>query len=375
MKFQFLLMKHGIGSPGYIAKTMTRQYRLIRESRPELDEQTVLHRVYVNRIGAQTTFGGPEIYKMSRRDPDLIHRAVAENPHLFLIIKHAVLIGHPEFQNPKAPSNRFEVLNRVIAEVIERETRDWAGRPSMMPPKPRSSEQTIKAYDADPQLLVQQKGIRPEGGDSVEQALSTFLRACKEPGTLFITEEWVQPHLQSLEFLLSDPITSEQAEALRDAIEKRAKLNYVIDWLSGSILPWRIFLERREECERQLKILEESEKRIKHEQAYWKQQLALRTRAETDWEAQMRDSACQAGHDLSAALEKYRKLAHACSQCGSTNLKWFYYKSPIPHPDSKLARGFPDSIHGFAGWMTACEICRVKVDFFQERRIYFRFRS
>lgn len=365
MGLQDFLMKHGVGSPGHIAKVMTRQYRLIKESNPGFDEQTVLHYVYANRVAAQSTFGGPEVYQKSRKNPTLMHEAVANNPHLFLLIKHAILIEHPEFQNPFAPSDRFEILDRVIGETIERETRGWGQVPQMPPTISLSIPEVVETNETrPPQPPIRRKSTRPEGGDSVEQALSTFLQACKEPGTLFATDEWVRPRLQSLEALLFDPITSEQAEALCDAIEKRAKLDYVVDWLSSSILPWQMFLERREECERQLKMLDEADRRIKYEQKYWTQQLALRTRAESDWEAQMCDGAGQANHDVSAAVERYGKQAHACPQCGSTELKWFYYTTPLPPFDSKF-------IHGFAGWKTACERCRVEVDFFSEARVYF----
>ena len=69
---------------------------------------------------------------------------------------------------------------------------------------------------------------RLQEGLSIEIALSLFLNACKEPDTLFITERWIEPPLRSLRRLLSEPITSEQAEALCDALMKQAKLDDVV---------------------------------------------------------------------------------------------------------------------------------------------------
>lgn len=367
MKFQHFLMKHGIGSPGYIAKTMTRQYRLIKESKPEFDELAVLHYVYANRVAAQSAFGGPEIYKMSRKNPDLIHQAISENPHLFLIIKHAVLIEHPELQNPRAPSDRFEALDRIIAEVIEQETRGWARVLPMAQHGVGSLGEVAETNEESFQPPILPRAVRPQSGDSVEHALVVFRQACKdEAGTLFITEEWVLPRMESLSAFLNDPITDDQAEALCDAIEKRVKLDDVIGWLSDSVLPWSIFLERKQECEHQLRMLYEEKKRIEQKEMYWEQRLTRWTRAETDWEAQMIDEACQARHDVSKAAEKYGERAHPCPRCGSTELRWFYYATPIPPPDSPASRLSP--IPWCAGWATACKHCRVKVDFFVERR-------
>jgi hypothetical protein len=107
---------------------------------------------------------------------------------------------------------------------------------------------------------------RPLEGFSVENALDAFASACKQPGpeTLFITDYWILPRLERLRAHLSDPITSEQAQALCDAIEKRAKLDTVIDWLENSRHPWAIYLgkERKIAATREnLKKKQEEEKR------------------------------------------------------------------------------------------------------------------
>src|ERR1700728_3316459 len=87
--------------------------------------------------------------------------------------------------------------------------------------------------------------MRPRSGDSVKTALNVFLSALQQPGskTLFGTEHSIEPTLNFLSQHLSDPITSEQAVARCDALEKRAPLDTVIDWLAQSKCSWSFILE------------------------------------------------------------------------------------------------------------------------------------
>jgi hypothetical protein len=130
------LMKHGIGSPGHIARRMARHYRLAREARPYWSEHEVLNAVYAMRVAAQSVLGGPVEYQMTKKDPSLKDAALDENPDLFSIIRHAILIEHPELQNPYAPPDRFEVLDRVISEILDQETPDWRNVSTKSIPSP-----------------------------------------------------------------------------------------------------------------------------------------------------------------------------------------------------------------------------------------------
>jgi hypothetical protein len=87
--------------------------------------------------------------------------------------------------------------------------------------------------------------MRPRSGDSVKTALNAFFWAFQHPveKTLFGTEHSIESTLNSLSHHLSDPITSEQAVALCDAIEKRAPLDTLIDWLARSNCPWSFILD------------------------------------------------------------------------------------------------------------------------------------
>jgi hypothetical protein len=79
---------------------------------------------------------------------------------------------------------------------------------------------------------------RLRGGISVESAIAILLSASNKPDTMFVTERWIQPRLQLLSAGLSNPITSDQALALVDAILQKCPFKNVLDWLGGEPMPW-----------------------------------------------------------------------------------------------------------------------------------------
>ncbi len=369
MGWQDFLMKHGLGSPGYIARTMARQYRAMKEANPSLGERSILLRLYANRAAAQSTLGGPAEYRMSRKNPSLMHAAVEKNSNLFSIVRYAVFIEHPELHNPHTPSNRFEVLDRILTEILDREAPDWRKASQLQGQLHRERESLGELREhANSDSVIQRKaqvaGFRE--GLSIETSLIMFVDACKEPrtDTLFITDSWIEPRLQSLQELLSEPITSEQAEALSDSLAKRSKLDDVIEWLSDSTLSWRAFDQHKKESELKLRRIRVEEQKLKYEQKFAEAEMAWMTKANTPWEAAMRDKDFQAKHDPSAAVRKYGHLAHSCPKCGSPEVTWFYYVTPPPPYEQRM-------FHGLAGWMTACEGCCVKIDFFRERSVHY----
>lgn len=128
MGFHRFIMKYGLGSPGYIARSMASQYVSLKSSHPELEESEVLRRVYCLRIAAQTMVKGPEEYRASKRNPELIDVTLRLNPDLFSLVRCACLIEHPEFNRPGAPQDRFEVLDSVVSEVLEEKASGWKRR-------------------------------------------------------------------------------------------------------------------------------------------------------------------------------------------------------------------------------------------------------
>lgn len=139
MGWQRWLMKHGIGSPGHIARRMAKHYRAAKEARPNWSEREVLNAVYAMRVAAQTTFGGPAEYRMTKQDSSLKTAVLDENPDLFSIIRYAVMVEHPELQNPYAPPDRFEVLDSVISEILDQETAGWRNSPRKSIAEPSAS--------------------------------------------------------------------------------------------------------------------------------------------------------------------------------------------------------------------------------------------
>lgn len=137
MGWQYFLMKHGIGSPGYIARRMAKHYCAAKQARPNWSEREVLNAVYAMRVAAQSVLGGPVEYQMTKKDSSLKHAVLDENPDLFSIIRHAIIIEHPELQNPDAPPDRFEVLDSVISEILDQETPDWRNVATNSIPSPR----------------------------------------------------------------------------------------------------------------------------------------------------------------------------------------------------------------------------------------------
>ena len=357
MGWHEFLMKHGIGSPGYIAKTMARQYRAARTAYPGESCRSALRRVLANRVVAQSSFGGPNKYRAMRGNSQLIDSVIDENPSLYSIIRFAVFVEHPELQNPFAPPDRFEVLDRVLSEILEREVPGWrelsvtGTREAVSSPKGSVGE--AKLHDAEPHRMAP---VRPKSGDSVKAALQRFLEACREPGTLFITDEWIRPRFKQLEALLTDPISSEEATSLCDAIEKRAKLDHVIEWLAESKLPWGEFNSLKQSFEKRAKALDSALEEIEYERQRSEAEAAWRTKAKSPWEAAMRDTVLQAEHDPEPVKRDFGHMARPCPRCGTTDLRWFYYIEP-PHPYE--TREMPC----FGGWVTACERCNSVVDY------------
>lgn len=76
-------------------------------------------------------------------------------------------------------------------------------------------------------------------GSSIDAALNAFREGCnKGPDRLFVTESWVEPRFSKLRHLLSEPITTEEARVLREAVLKRYRLDDVIEWLEHNPLTW-----------------------------------------------------------------------------------------------------------------------------------------
>lgn len=125
MGWHKLLMKRGMGSPGYIAKRMAKIYWTWKTSNPSAEERTIIRRLFVERIAAQTFLGGPVQYKFLKSNPAAIEELVDQHPDLFSIVTLAIFIEHPELVGPGAPADAFDVLSEVVQEVLDDGAPAW----------------------------------------------------------------------------------------------------------------------------------------------------------------------------------------------------------------------------------------------------------
>jgi serine/threonine protein kinase len=130
-------------------------------------------------------------------------------------------------------------------------------QPVIVPPTPQPKPSVIQPK---PQPRLSLSTIHFEElseGLSIEEALEAFMDGCnKNRDRLFAPRSWVNPRLSDLRKLLSDPITAEQAAALREAALKKRNLDTVIDWLRHRPMTWKqyqdMLTEQRAEEEQRL---------------------------------------------------------------------------------------------------------------------------
>jgi Ca-activated chloride channel family protein len=83
-------------------------------------------------------------------------------------------------------------------------------------------------------------------GTALKEALERFQKRVNQPGTIFSTDHWLDPKLDQLRKLMSDPITEDQATALSDVLHERRWMRDLVDWLEGSPMSWQVFFILRE---------------------------------------------------------------------------------------------------------------------------------
>jgi len=125
MGWHKFLMKHGVGSPGYIAGKLAESYKLHKARTPAVEERALIRSIFVERIAAQTTVGGPAQYHLLRRNPDAIEDVVNQHPDLYSIVLLSIFIEHPELVGPGSRSDTFTVLNITIQEMLDRKAPGW----------------------------------------------------------------------------------------------------------------------------------------------------------------------------------------------------------------------------------------------------------
>jgi hypothetical protein len=178
---------------------------------------------------------------------------------------------------------------------------------------------------------------RIAGGMPRDRALRAFVRACNQPGTLFITKSWIAPRLEKLHALLADPITGDQAAMLRDVAWERLPFEDAFEWLEEPALSWADYL-----LERRKKALAVVQERLREGYFPW-----------PDVETARADAALQQsgadGHGVPAG--------GACPKCRGS-LVWIFFRSP----EWTWVQGC-----GRLGWLAVCDACRLQADF---RRVF-----
>jgi hypothetical protein len=172
-------------------------------------------------------------------------------------------------------------------------------------------------------------------GLSIDEALKSFVAACKRHDTLFITERWFAPRREKLLVLLSDPITEDEAFVLREVLSERVKLQVLFDWLAEKPVSWAEY---------------QRVKKAEAEARRW------RTMAEGifPWE-DVEGSRADAEFQKAARLEH---PLHAQSQtktcpCCHAPVTWIYFRSPGWTWQKPCGR---------AGWLGVCDRCHFRVD-------------
>jgi hypothetical protein len=125
MGWHKLAMKHGIGSPGYVARRIAKAYKTWKSRTPSESETEIIRRVFVERIAAQTIVGGPAEYHFLKQHPSAIDEIVKSHPDLFSIALVCVAIEHPELLGPRAPQDAFQVLGETLQEVLDAKVPEW----------------------------------------------------------------------------------------------------------------------------------------------------------------------------------------------------------------------------------------------------------
>ena len=119
------LMKHGIGSPGYIAGKLADAYRARQTHNQPADDIAIIRSIFVERIAAQSTLGGPRQYQLLRRHSEAIQELVNHHPDLYSIVMLLIFIEHPELVGPYSPSDAFEVLDKTVQETLDKKAPGW----------------------------------------------------------------------------------------------------------------------------------------------------------------------------------------------------------------------------------------------------------
>jgi hypothetical protein len=118
------LMKHGIGSPGSMARSIARIYRRLKKSNPGMPEKRILATLLLTRAQAARLTGAASAYAMCD-NPEFVYATVQDNPDLLSMVLYFVFLEHTELTGPYAPPDAHEVLLKVVTVILDKEAPMW----------------------------------------------------------------------------------------------------------------------------------------------------------------------------------------------------------------------------------------------------------
>lgn len=112
-------LKHGPGSPGAIAKAMTKKYLRIKAEFPSATEEQLITLLIKDRINVEQNVGIPPLSQS-----DIIELVEEVNGELKDVILYFVHRENPEAQNtyinfPEIYQNMLEVIEEVVDKYIK----------------------------------------------------------------------------------------------------------------------------------------------------------------------------------------------------------------------------------------------------------------
>lgn len=163
------------------------------------------------------------------------------------------------------------------------------------------------------------------------------------PEVLNISEYRFASVQDRLTRIAPDPITPEVASALLDAIQRRRKLDTVLEWIERQPMTWEEFDFHREARS-------------------WQYQIEQRHEEFKRWDAMRRSRAharLQKEHSVEEGKARHLTNAVECPLCQTPpdRLTWTYFTT---------SRESWRNLCGRAGWLVVCEPCKLEVAVFIE---------
>jgi len=127
LAFIDFLIKHGLGSPGSIARAMAITYRRLRKQEPSTDEKEILRKTFLTRIQAR------ELWGKGREDDSKIQEVLSSSSVTLLdITMFIVLQEHPEILNSPpsygSAAEMHEKVKRIVEERLDKHAPNWRKR-------------------------------------------------------------------------------------------------------------------------------------------------------------------------------------------------------------------------------------------------------